>query len=108
MLAKVLVLVIGVGLTAGVLLATRQARLQAAHDLAGLRLLITREEHRLYDLRARIAALATPESVRRMAAKVSPLRQIEPGVRTALETGQVREGSAPPPLALTPGAGGNP
>lgn len=108
MLEKLLVLVIGVGLTAGVLLATRQARLQAAHDLAGLRLLITREEHRLYDLRAQIAALATPESVRRMTAKVGPLRLIEPGVRTVLQRGPGRVQDAPAPVALTPETGGPP
>jgi hypothetical protein len=94
---KLLTLIVGIGLVAGALLATRQARIQAAHDLADLRLMHARQDHELLRLRARIAALVTPEHVRRMAAHLGPLKQIEPAHALALARRELER--TPPPEA---------
>jgi hypothetical protein len=91
MFAKLLTLIVCVGVVAGVLLALRQARVQAAHDLADLRLMHAQQDRGLRELRADIARLVTPESVRRMAQRLGPLKLIEPERAMALAQRLVRE-----------------
>ncbi|MCC6660938.1 MAG: hypothetical protein IT437_08635 [Phycisphaerales bacterium] len=91
MFAKILTLIIAVGLIAGALLALRQARVQAAHDLADLRLRHTQQDHELRELRAGIARLVTPDSVRRMAQRIGPLKLIEPERAMALAQRLLRD-----------------
>jgi len=61
--AKLVALILGFGACGGGLLAMRQSRLQAAHELAEARLRIERHEMRVRELRAQIAAGITPERV---------------------------------------------
>ena len=64
--AKLVVLILVIGSCGGSLLAMRQSRLQAAHELAEARLRLRDHEERLQRLRAEIAVRATPEAVRDM------------------------------------------
>lgn len=89
MFAKLLTLIACVGLIAGVLLAARQARVQAAHDLADLRLLHTHQDHELLELRAAIARQVTPENVRQLAEALGPMQLIEPEQAIALSQRRV-------------------
>ncbi|MEZ6243653.1 MAG: hypothetical protein R3B57_11495 [Phycisphaerales bacterium] len=66
MFAKLVALILGFGACGGGLLAMRQSRLQAAHELAEARLRIERHEMRISELRAQIAERITPEQVRVM------------------------------------------
>ena len=65
--AKLAVVIIAVGVGACWLLALRQARLEAANELAEARLRIAACDERLTMLRASIAVGVTPEHVERMA-----------------------------------------
>jgi len=65
---KLLAIVAAIGLTACGLLSMRQARLQAAHELADAQLRIWRHDEELLRLRALIAERVTPERVRQMMA----------------------------------------
>ncbi len=85
MFAKLLALILALGLVACLLLASRQARLQAAHELADARIRIIERDNELWRLRARIAELTTPRAVETFAAKITPLQTIEPGSPTLLE-----------------------
>lgn len=66
MFAKLCVLILVFGSCSGGVLAMRQSRLQAAHELAESRLRVREHEQRLRELRAQIAALSNPETVRAM------------------------------------------
>lgn len=76
MFAKLCVLILVFGSCSGGVLAMRQSRLQAAHELAESRLRVREHEQRLRELRARIAALSNPETVRSMSERAieAPLR----------------------------------
>lgn len=63
MFAKLVALILAFGACGGGLLAMRQSRLQAAHELAESRLRVERHELRIRELRAEIAAGITPERV---------------------------------------------
>ncbi len=63
MFAKLVALILGFGACGGGLLAMRQSRLQAAHELAEARLRVERHELRVRELRAQIAERITPERV---------------------------------------------
>lgn len=80
MFARLLAVILTLGVCACVLLAARQARIQAAHDLAEARLRIVRRDQELWKLRARIAAHVTPERVQRLAGGLTPLRPIVPEI----------------------------
>lgn len=100
MFAKLVVVIVSLGLCACVLLAARQARIQAAHDLAEARLRILRLDHELWRMRARIAERVTPERVRLLASAITPLRPLiaEPIVveaPTETRSASRREDSAP-------------
>ena len=66
MLAKLATIIVAIGLTACGLLAMRQARLQAAHELAQAQLRIARVDERLLALHALIADEITPGRVRKL------------------------------------------
>jgi hypothetical protein len=83
-LARVIVLIVSLGGCAAVLLAARQARVQAAHDLAEARLRIVERDHELWRVRARIAARVTPQHVQQVAAALTPLKPIAPELDPAL------------------------
>jgi hypothetical protein len=74
--AKLVVLILSVGACACVLLAARQVRVQAAHDLADARLRVMQRDNELWELRARIASRVTPANIQRVAARISPLKPI--------------------------------
>jgi len=77
--AKIAFVILCVGVTACALLAARQLRMQAAHDLAAARLRILDRDEDLWRLRARIAATVTPANVERMAGELAPLQHVAPG-----------------------------
>ena len=74
MVAKVAVLVVGLGLCACALLTMRQMRTQAAHELAEAWLRVAQRDNELWRIRADIAAKVTPERVEQMAVKINPLK----------------------------------
>ncbi len=84
MFAKLCVLILVFGSCSGGVLAMRQSRLQAAHELAESRLRVREHEQRLRELRARIAALSNPETVRAMTQRTitAPLRPSQDGLVT--------------------------
>lgn len=74
MVAKGVAVVLAVGAGACALLALRQQRLQAAHELTQAQIRIREMDERLWLLRARIAQRVTPEHVHAMAASMGRLR----------------------------------
>ena len=66
MFAKVAVVIVALGICACSLLALRQARLQAANELAEARLRVRAIDERVSLTRTAIASLVTPEQVERM------------------------------------------
>ncbi|MFI4897526.1 MAG: hypothetical protein ACIARR_06850 [Phycisphaerales bacterium JB059] len=81
MFAKLCLLILVFGSCSGGVLAMRQSRLQAAHELAESRLRVREHEQRLRELRAQIAALSNPERVRELGA-----RAIEAGLTPSQDT----------------------
>jgi hypothetical protein len=80
--AKLVAVVLTLGVCGCTLLALRQSRLQVASELAQTQLRIDREDEQLWILRSRIAARVTPSEVERMAADVGPLRPLVAPVYT--------------------------
>ena len=76
MFLKVVALIAALCLCACALLAARQMRMQAAHELAEARLRITQRDNELWRLRARIAQRITPEHIKDMAARLGELKPI--------------------------------
>lgn len=74
MFAKVATLLLTLGLVGCTLLALRQARLQAASELAQAQLRIHRADERLYELRSQVAARVTPREVEVLAKASGDLR----------------------------------
>jgi hypothetical protein len=58
------------------LLALRQTRVQAAHELAEARLRVLQRDNELWRIRARIAERVTPERVQEVATRLNPLRPV--------------------------------
>lgn len=71
--AKLAVLILSIGACACALLAARQLRLQAVHELTQARVRIMDQDARLWRLRAEIGARVVPERVERMAARLAPI-----------------------------------
>lgn len=80
---KLVVCVISMGIFGCSLLAMRQARLQAAHELAQTQLRIRASDERLFKLRAQIGFQVRPEDVRSMVAEMTTLKPITPPVPDA-------------------------
>lgn len=76
MFAKVAALILAIGLCACALLAARQLRTQAAHELAESRLRGMQRDNELWRLRSQIAALVTPQRVQELASQISPFKPI--------------------------------
>lgn len=76
MFGKIVALILSLGIVACALLAVRQARIQAFHELTQTRLRIKRQDEQILMLRTRIAGLVTPEHVHEMAASASTLKPI--------------------------------
>lgn len=63
MFAKLVALILALGACGGGLLAMRQSRLQAAHELAAARLRLREHDERLLRLKAEIAGRTTPPAI---------------------------------------------
>ena len=71
MFAKIVVVILALGICACSLLALRQARLQAANELAEARLRVRTIDERVSIVRAVIAGSVTPEQVEEMTRQVA-------------------------------------
>lgn len=76
MFAKLVAVILGIGVIGCGLLALRQQRLEAASELARVQVRIRDQDERLWRLRSDIARRTTPEHVREMAAAIGPLRPL--------------------------------
>jgi hypothetical protein len=76
MFPKIAVVIVGIALAASCLLAARQMRTQAAHELAQARLRVMKLDNERWKLRSDIASRITPEHVQEMASHLSPLKPI--------------------------------
>lgn len=94
MLAKICMLILSLGITAGILLHLRQARLQAVHELARVQLRMNERDRDLFRIRTQIAQRVTPERIEEAAKRFGPLAPI--GVETAAA---VRGPAVNPPRA---------
>jgi hypothetical protein len=74
--AKIVVVILALGLCAAALLSLRQMRTQAAHELAEARLRVLQRDNELWRLRAQIAEHVTPEHIQELAAKLHPLKPV--------------------------------
>jgi hypothetical protein len=76
MFAKIVVLILSMGLLAGALLANRQQRIQAAHDLADAQRRLVEHDRTLWRLRLEIAAQITPVQIETNAKRLGNLQTI--------------------------------
>lgn len=76
MLAKLCVLILGIGVVACVLLGIRQARIQAAHEMAEVQSRLDKHDRELWKLRAEVARHVTPPEVERIAGRFGKLEPI--------------------------------
>lgn len=74
MFVKLSAVVLSVGVCACGLLALRQQRLQAAHELTQAQLRIRQQDEKLWTLRTRIASEVTPQKIEKLAAGFGQLR----------------------------------
>lgn len=78
MFGKLVFLIVGVGVVAGVLLVNRQLRIQAAHELADAQRRVAQHDRTLWRLRAEIASRVTPQRVETAASRLGRLVAITP------------------------------
>lgn len=110
MFAKVAIVVIGLGAAGASLLALRQQRLQAAHELAKSQVRIERQDEQLWKVRARIAGLVNPQNVEMMASEIAELHALVPDAPDATVPPPVNSGvvsvslTPPPPKRYVPPA----
>lgn len=78
MFLKLAVCVVAMGVFGCALLAMRQARLQAAHELAQTQLRLRSSDERLFKLRTQIGASVRPEDVRSLLTGTMSLKPIVP------------------------------
>ncbi|HMN39936.1 MAG TPA: hypothetical protein PKE29_03765 [Phycisphaerales bacterium] len=76
MLAKLCVLIVGLGVLACLLLGTRQLRTQAAHEMADVQKRVARHDRELWKLRSEIARRITPDKVELLARGFGDLQPI--------------------------------
>lgn len=86
MFGKLAVLIVSLGLIAASLLAIRQMRTQAAHELAQARLRAVRIDEDVAKFRAVISAHVSPERVLEMASRNHLLRPLTPDSVPVLST----------------------
>jgi hypothetical protein len=75
-LAKLSVLIVGLGVLGCLLLGLRQQRTQAAHEMAEVQKRVVMHDRQLWALRAEIARRITPDKVQPMAARLGELAPI--------------------------------
>lgn len=80
MFGRLAFVIVAIGLGACVLLAIRQVRIQAAHELAETRRRIVRMDHELWRLRAEIAERITPDRIHRQSMDVLALKSAVPAI----------------------------
>lgn len=73
---KLCVLILVIGVIGGVLLTTRQLRIQAAHELADVQRRVASHDRDLWQLRVEIARRTTPDEVSMRVKKLGPLAPI--------------------------------
>ena len=78
MFAKLAAVIVSLGVVACILLAVRQQRVQAAHELAEVQRRVMEHDRTLWHLRAEIAARVSPEQVDAMAKRRGPTAPINP------------------------------
>ncbi len=78
MFAKLTALIITIGLIACVLLAVRQQRVQAAHDLAEVHQRVLQHDRTLWSLRAQVAARTLPSTLARAGERFGELAHNNP------------------------------
>ena len=78
MFPKLVVLIVGVGVCGGSLLAMRQARVQMAHEMAESRLRVRALDEQLSRVRAEIADSVHPDRVEQMASSLGPMEPALP------------------------------
>jgi hypothetical protein len=100
--AKTCVVIVAVGAFGCALLAMRQARLQAASELTQTQLRISKLDHRLWDVRAKVAEATTPTNVERMAAGLGRFRPMVPDDGTVEPLPDARTTRDPRHAAATP------
>lgn len=94
MFAKLILVILSLGVIACVLLTVRQQRMQAVHDLANVQREVARMDRTLAHLRLEVAQRITPERVAEMAESIGvPLRPI--GVPEPAPAPAVPESSRP-------------
>lgn len=76
MFAKIVVLILSMGVLAAGVLANRQQRIQAAHDLAESQRKLVEHDRALWELRLKIAARITPERVETAARRLGDMQTI--------------------------------
>ncbi len=76
MFAKLAAVIVSMGVVACILLAVRQQRVQAAHEMADVQRRVMEHDRTLWHLRAEIAARVTPEQVEKAAAGLGPTAPI--------------------------------
>lgn len=103
MFAKVAVLIACAGLGGSTLLAMRQARIQAVHELTAARLEAEAAEERARRLAIEIARLSTPERIRAAAEALGPMHTPTPAPESA-DRGPERAAGAFDPFAPEGGA----
>ncbi len=113
MFAKLVVVILALGVIACVLLTVRQQRMQAVHELANVQRQVAKLDRTLAHLRLEIAERTTPEKIAEMSRSLGPLRAIgvpepvpAPAPAAAAPTGPTRTGSATPTRPAP--AGGTP
>lgn len=76
MFAKLAAVIVSMGLVACILLAVRQQRVQAAHEMADVQRRVMEHDRTLWHLRAEIAARVTPGQVEKAAKRLGPTAPI--------------------------------
>ena len=105
MFAKLAAIILALGILGCTLLAMRQQRLQAAHELAEAQLRIRKSDEQLWLLRAQIARRLNPENIRDMATGAGPLRPVASPPRP-IEPAELM--GPPAPKHADGGTGGKP
>ncbi len=97
MFGKTAVLIVLTGMCACALLAARQMRTQAAHELAQSRLRAARLDNEIARVRAKIATDISPERVMQMAGKLDTLKPLvgELGPRSPMEDSRIARSTTP-------------
>lgn len=104
MFARLVVLILSIGVVACVLLTARQQRLQAVHELAEVQRRLVEHDRTLWQLRVEIAGRITPEHVESLASRLGPLKPIHAG---RLPRSPIVAATGPERLDFRPWRGGD-